>query len=256
MYTKEIRQLLVVYKQRWNESLANIIGVTSKIDNVKAGSTIIIPEYLYSSIKHKSLYQVIVIPSINLLTIYDLRAAIINPTVKVTKDIEEARQWLTTLPSIFTYDSETTGLEHPSKEEITMYSFGINETQAFVIINDDLEMQEMVMEFLIGTNKTMIIHNAQFDAKWIRYLTNQYPKNIEDSMLLAWTYLNHANTSLAKVGLKQLASKVYKQWAVSPDLFGIEHKYNPELARYAGIDACATWFVWNEFHYKENPCLK
>lgn len=247
MYKAEIRQLLVDYKKRWNESIADKIAVTSTIDKVKPGATVIIPEYLYSQIKHKSLYDVIVIPSINLLTIYDLRAAVIDITVNYTKDYDEACEWLANLPDTFTYDSETTGLEHPSREEITMYSFGLNETEAFVIINENLEMQEMVMDFLSTTNKTMIIHNAQFDQKWIKYLTGKHPKNVEDSQLLAWAYLNHANTYQARTGLKHLAKKVYKDWAVAPDMFGIEHKYNPELIRYSGIDACATWFVYNEF---------
>ena len=252
MYKAEIRQLLVDYKKRWNESIADKIAVTPTIDKVQAGATIIIPEYLYAQIKHKSLYKVIVIPSINLLSIYDLRAAVLDVKVDYTKDIDEARQWLHNLPDTFTYDSETTGLEHPSREEITMYSFASNETTAFVISNETPEMQDMVMDFLVSTEKTMIIHNIQFDVKWIRYLTGKFPKSMEDSQLLAWSYLNHANTFLAKTGLKHLAKIVYRDWAVGPDLFGIEHKHNPELIRYAGIDAAATWFVWNEFTAKVN----
>ena len=250
MYRAEIRQLLVDYKKRWHTSIADKIAVAATMDKVPAGATVIIPEYLYAQIEHKSLYKVIVIPSINLLTIYDLRAAVIDPIVRVTRDIDEARQWLSELLDLFTYDSETTGLEHPSREEITMYSFGIDEENAFVIINEDKEMQDMVMEFLTSTEKTMIIHNFQFDGKWIKYLTGRYPKSYEDSQLLVWAIKNHANTYEARSGLKLLASIVYKDWAVSADLFGIEHKYNTELHRYAGIDACATWFVWNEWYPK------
>lgn len=247
LYRTEIRDVLKTYKRRWG-SIAARIGVAHTIEEIPKGTTLIMPTYKFADITSPLSYSdIIVIDAINLLEVEDLRAAAIEVTVTYTKDIGEARQWLADLPETFTYDCEATGLEHPSREELTMYSFGINDDTAFVISNENKEMQDMVMNFLVTTEKKMIIHNTQYDMKWIKYLTGKYPKNYEDSMLAAWTYLNHSDTSKARVGLKVLASRVYRAWAVSSDLFGIEHKHNPELIHYAGVDAAATWYVWNKY---------
>jgi len=247
LYRPEIRDILKEYKKRWG-SVASRIVVVKHIKDLPRGKTVIIPTYAYGQVSDPLKFaKVIMVEAINLLTVEELRAAAIEVLVEYTKDIDEARDWLYNLPDIFTYDSETTGLEHPSREEITMYSFGLNDETAFVVSNENQEMQDMVMEFLTTTEKTMIIHNFQFDGKWIRYLTGKYPKSYEDTQLLAWTYLNHADVFRAKVSLKALAKSVYRDWAVSADLFGIEHKHNPDLIYYAGVDAAATWFVYNKY---------
>jgi len=245
-----IRNMLKAYKTRWGESLANRIAIVHDLTEAPQGAHLIIPAYSYEELTHKTRYIIHTITSTGQLTEYDLRKIALNVEVRTTKDYDEAKQWLEDLPDVVTYDCETTGLEHPSREELTMVSFGISETEAIVIINEDKKMQDMLMDFLTTTERKLIIHNASFDLKWVKYLSGKYPKNYEDSSLLVWTLKNHTQTYLAKVGLKGLAGAVYSQWAVAPDLFSIEHKYSPELHYYAGVDAAATWFVWNEYRPK------
>ena len=247
LYRQEIRNILKEYKVRW-ESIADNIAVARALDEVPVGAKVIMPNYLFKSTTQITKYaDILTIPAINLMTVENLRSVAVDVKVTYTKDIVEAEKWLNNLPDTFTYDSETTGLEHPSREEITMYSFGIDDETAFVISNESKAMQDMVMNFLITTDKTILIHNFQFDGKWIRFLTGEYPKNYQDSQLLAWTYLNHAEVYKAKVGLKALASEIYRDWAVAKDMFAIEYKYDEQLIRYAGIDAAATWYVWNKY---------
>ena len=262
-YTRNVRQQLVYYKARFGESLADLVAVASSMEDVPQGCLLVVPEYIYQTVPHKGLYDCRTVPSIANLTHYDLRALVIDPIVHYTKGVEQARKWLQELPDLFTYDCEAAAIVKPGEEidegerkdralnvrqhELTMYSFAGSESEAFVISNEGKEMQDMVMDFLVTTDKTIIMHNASFDAKIVKYLTGKHIKHIEDSQLLTWVKLNHCDTSKAKVGLKGLAGHVYSDWAVSADLFGIEHKYNPDLIRYSGIDAMATMFVYNEY---------
>ena len=112
-----------------------------------------------------------------------------------------------------------------------MYSFAENETEATVIINEDQAMEDMVLEFLTTTESTVIMHNASFDMKIVKHRTGKFIKNIEDTALLAWCYLNHADNFQAKVGLKELARKVYANWAVAKDSFST-FKYTDEVVNY------------------------
>ena len=292
-YKKEVRQALVDYKKRWGISVADKLAIATTIEDIPRGARIIMPEYQYDSLPSKAVPDINLIPAISLISHYDIRRVILEVKVTYTRDIEEAREWLNALPNIFTYDCETASLYtkeeqakaeadlllitedsfeadiqrdelnniinsnalDPFRNQLTMYSFGIDEKVSFVISNEDQAMEDMVLDFLTTTEKTVIVHNAGFDMKVIRHRTGKFIKNWEDSRQLTWVNLNHANTSLAKTGLKGLAGYVYKDWGVSDEYFGIEHKYDERLIHYAGIDASATFFVWNEavIQATENP---
>ena len=253
-----IRNQLVNYKKRWNESLADDLAIISNIHEATAGSTILVPQYILNSLPDtKPVARYKTMASVNAMTHYDLRAAIINPIVTFTDKPEQALEWLNATPDTITLDFETTGLAHPSQEIITHLAVGTSESEAFVIIFSD-GMEAPVMDWLVTTKKKQIWHNLSFDGKYMIHRTGKFPKNYEDSQLLAWSYLNHADTYRAKVGLKGLAGKIYGEWAVAKDLFGLEHMYNPEMITYAGTDTCATFFVWNEytFGYKSERVVK
>jgi DNA polymerase I-like protein with 3'-5' exonuclease and polymerase domains len=248
------------YKQRW-ESIADLVGYTDNLSEVTQDQILI----TYSSdINPLNYKRVIYVSSIANITHLDLRRAILEPIVNYTKDIDEARQWLNSLPELFTYDCETTNLPYsedteqypdiqkdwslnPFRNQFTMWSFATNEEEAFVISNESQEMEDLVMNFLTSTTATVIMHNASFDMQVVTHRTNKTITNFEDTQLLAWTYLNNTNTAIVKVGLKPLAGEIYGEWAVAKDLFGIENKYNPDMIRYSGIDAMATMYVWNKF---------
>ena len=132
-----------------------------------------------------------------------------------------------------------------AKNQTTMYSFAASEQTAFVI-SSELDTDQLVLDFLTTTKSTVVMHNAMYDMRLVYNRTGKFITNFEDTQLMYATLKNNTNSFLAKVGLKGLAGHIYKDWAVSKDLFGIEHKYNQELIHYSGVDAMATMFLYNE----------
>ena len=281
---QHIRNQLVNYKTRWGESLATNLVIINSFNEAPEGATIIAPSYLQSSLHH----NVHTVTSINQMTHYDLRAATLQIKYRYTDKLDEALTWLSEVNGPFTADFETaskfdddekqfiqtqiarldpesdqaeiieleqqldsSGLSHPSLTDLTHLVIGISESESFVIIFTE-ENLKPILEWLVTTTNKQIWHNLSFDAKHIMYNTTKFPQNYEDTQLLAWAYLNHANTFKAKVGLKGLAGHIYGDWAVSSDNFNLENKYDENLIKYAAIDGMATWFVWNEFSNLEN----
>lgn len=198
-----------------------------------------------------------------------------------TSDPTEARKWLESLPSLISCDFEaasrftaeekeafkaelkenppfarerelrqfinSSGLSHPSLVTITHLSIAYTENDAYVFIVDSQEMLTLIIDFLVTTPSKQIWHNLCFDGKLIYYHSKGlFPKNYEDTQIFAKTLLNHVNNTKSQTGLKHLMGYKYGDWAVSTDYFDISQMYNPDVHRYAAIDACATLTLWNE----------
>lgn len=282
-----IRQQLANYKKRWGVSIADKVAIVNTPDEFIPGVPIIVSEYM-SSFAQSGLAKTITVSAISLLTHYHLRSALVKTSYEVTDQLDQAMEWLNSLTGPFTADFESaskfddeekafiqdqlklldpevnqaeyielqqqlesSGLSHPSLTDLTHLVIGLDEENSYVIILTP-ENQQPVLNFLVETELKQIWHNLSFDGKHILYHTGKFPKNYEDTQLLAWAYKNHANTFQAKVGLKGLAEKIYSNWAVASDMFNLDNKYDPQLLEYAGIDGNATWFVWNEFSTKED----
>lgn len=140
--------------------------------------------------------------------------------------------------------AKATPLGHPSHTIITHLSVACSEDKAFVIVIDSEEVADVVLEFLVTTDKTQIWHNYCFDGRLIRYYTYRDAKNVEDTQILAKTLLNHVETFKAKTSLKELAGQWYGEWAVSADNFTLAQIYDLNLIKYAATDACATYKLW------------
>lgn len=141
---------------------------------------------------------------------------------------------------------ESDGLSHPSLTYVTHLSIAWSPTDAFVaVLPTDLHRQR-VLRWLATTDRKQIWHNLSFDGKHILYHTGGFPKNYEDTEVLAKTILNHVNTFEAKTGLKHLMGYKYGDWAVSADHFNLDSIFDETLIKYAGIDACATYALWLE----------
>ena len=82
----------------------------------------------------------------------------------------------------------------------------------------------------------------------IRYHTGSLPKNYEDTQIFAKTLLNHVDVFKANTGLKELVGWAYGNWAVAPEEFDLAKQFDPDLIKYAAIDACATFFLWNRIN--------
>ena len=263
---QHIRNQLANYKTRWGESLATNLVIINSFDEAPEGATIIAPSYLQSSLHH----NVHTVTSINQMTHYDLRSAIINPKVTLV-ELDEALTILNSANTPVALDFEAgtlltkaeqlvlvpethhdqllksaIALSHPSLTVITHLSFAFSETESNVVILDTDEKRQQVFNWIVQTDRKQIWHNANFDLYHVYHHTRKLPKNIEDSQLMWATILNHTNEQERLTGLKHLAKRIYKDWAIGSEKFGLEHMYDPEVITYAGIDTQATMYLYNE----------
>lgn len=136
---------------------------------------------------------------------------------------------------------DSNGLSHPSLTKITHLSLATSDRNGIVFIFDNKELERIVLSWLVTTPKLQIWHNASFDFKQIYYHTGRFPKNYEDTLLLAKCILNHVENNKAEVGLKKLMGHLYGSWGLSEDYFTLEQMHNETVHRYAVTDACATF---------------
>ncbi len=109
-----------------------------------------------------------------------------------------------------------TALDHPEHCVVTHCSMAVSENHGYVFIINSKQMLTRLFTFLVTTKAKQVLHNATFDFKYIYYYTQRFPQNYEEHCpVLAKCILNHVNTSLATVGLKELAGKWYGSWASS-----------------------------------------
>jgi ribonuclease D len=138
-----------------------------------------------------------------------------------------------------------TALDHPSHCTITHCSIATSDNQAYVFILDNTSITNYILNYLITTKQKQIWHNASYDFRFLQYFTGNLPYDYEDTQILAKCLINHVNTFKAKTGLKELAGHMYGSWAISKDNFSIEHMYEEHVLKYAAIDSCATYWVYN-----------
>ena len=139
---------------------------------------------------------------------------------------------------------KATALDHPSHTTLTHCSIAVNDSEAYVFILDNPKITNYVLDYLVTTPQTQILHNASFDFKHLYYYTGKFPSTYEDTQILAKTILNHTNPAQARVGLKDLAGQWYGDWAISSDNFTLSQIHDPKVLKYAAIDACATYKLW------------
>ena len=209
----------------------------------------------------------------------------INIEYQSTNDPAVAKKWLDSLPSLFAADFETavrysaeevqqaklnmvdpelsrreqiknqvlakaTALGHPYHCTITHCSIAYSEKDAYVFIIDNQKIADVLLGFLVTTEKVQVWHNYCYDGKFLRYYGGGDAPNVEDTQILAKTLLNHVEVFKAKTGLKDLMGAWYGDWAISADNFTIAQQHDEIVLKYAGIDACATFKLWsylNEF---------
>ena len=198
---------------------------------------------------------------------------------KSTNDPIVAKEWLSGLPELFSADFETavrysnevikeakekmvdeslskkeriayqaiaksSALGHPSHCTITHCSIAYSEKNAYVFIIDDQPIADVVLDFLVSTDRTQVWHNYAYDGRFLRYYTYKDAKNVEDTQIFAKTLVNHVEVFKAKTGLKDLAGHWYGDWGISADNFTVQQQYDENVLKYAAIDACATYKLW------------
>ena len=163
--------------------------------------------------------------------------------------LKNIKQWVNDIESKkqpIALDFETTGLGHPSKEIITHLSIANNSTNAYVCIIKNKLTQIYLLDWITTTDILQLWHNLSYDGKFIYYYTGKLPKHFIDTQLLAKILLNHVETYKAKTGLKNLCASVYGAWGINEEMFTIKNLYNEKLLKYAAIDACATYYIYEE----------
>ena len=197
-----------------------------------------------------------------------------------TNNLYKAKQWLNNLPDLFAADFEVAskftkkqkevlklrlencynnekqrillqqitsdGLSHPSLTYITHLSIGWTDRDSYVIVCDTEQIRELILNFLITTNKLQLWHNSIFDFKHIKYHTNVIPLNYLDTQLLARSILNDADSFKDRTGLKELMSYAYGSWAVAKESFTLEEMWDENMLRYTATDPCATYKLYQD----------
>lgn len=135
----------------------------------------------------------------------------------------------------------STALDHPYHTVVTHCSIAISESEAYVFIMDNEAILRLVFNYLVTTTQVQVLHNSSFDFKHLYYHTGKFPKNYEDTALLAKTLLNHVDTWKASVKLKELAGRWYGDWALSADNFVSEQMYETQMLLYSAVDSAATY---------------
>ena len=138
------------------------------------------------------------------------------------------------------------GLSHPSLTSITHLSVAKSNKDSYVIVCDNERIRSLILNFLITTDKKQLWHNSIFDFKHIFYHTKTLPKSYEDTQLLSKSLLNDANSFKDRIGLKELMGYAYGDWAIAKDNFALEAMWDIKTIKYAAIDSCATYKLYED----------
>jgi len=139
----------------------------------------------------------------------------------------------------------SSALTHPQYVVVTHLVIAVSETKSYVIVVTSRRIEDIIMKWLVTTDRLQIWHNLSFDGRIIHHRTGLLPKNYEDTQIFAKTIINHVEVYKAKTGLKELAGAKYGDWGISADNFVATNLWDKTVLDYAAIDGPATIWVFN-----------
>jgi len=142
--------------------------------------------------------------------------------------------------------ARASGLSHPSITKITHIIFGLSESESIIFIINDNKSRDLVLNWVINFKGKLLIHNTGFDLKIIHYHTNNFPKDFEDTQLLAKCLINHCDNWKANTGLKELMSSYYDPKWLMIESYDIQNYKDKAFLRYSAIDGAATFKLWEQ----------
>jgi len=140
--------------------------------------------------------------------------------------------------------AENSGLSFPSLSSTTHFIFGTSENSSVVIVCDNPMLEMYIWNWVAEYNGLLIVHNALFDLKIMYHRTGKFPKNYEDTQLLAKCMTNNVEVWNSKVGLKDLMGSYYDPMWVLVDEYEPANLKNPKFIKYCSIDGAATFKLW------------
>lgn len=141
------------------------------------------------------------------------------------------------------------GLSHPSLVEVTHFIFGTSEDHSVIIIADSYQKELLVWNWLKNYKGKVLIHNTLFDLKLMHHRVKSFPKDYEDTALIAKVLINDVENWRSKNGLKLLMGSHYDPAWTLIDEYEPEDLMDTKFLRYASIDGAATFKLW--FDIKE-----
>jgi ribonuclease D len=117
-----------------------------------------------------------------------------------------------------------------------------------------MAVEMIIWNWLAKYEGLIIVHNSLFDLKLMYHRVKKFPKNYEDTQLLAKTFVNHVDIWKAKVGLKELVGDHYlPAWSLF-DTYEPKNLRDPKFLMYAATDGCATILLYEQLeeHINKN----
>lgn len=152
--------------------------------------------------------------------------------------------------------ANSSGLSFPGITKITHMILGLSSSHSIVIIISSPQMEATLLNWVVQSDHHFIVHNAGFDIKQIYIKTGQFPKDYDDTQLLAKTYINHVEAWKASVGLKELMGQYYDPKWTTIKGYDNENLKDEAFLRYCSIDAAATYLLWEQLQEERNIKLE
>jgi hypothetical protein len=146
--------------------------------------------------------------------------------------------------SLVSIVAHNNGLSYPSLVDVTHFIFGTSSSTAVVIVPEDRQTEMRVWRWVSKYKGKLLIHNTLFDLKVMYHRIGCFPKNYEDTALMAKTLINNSDVWKAKTGLKELVGEYYPpEWALF-DQYEPENSKDPKFIQYAATDGAATYLLY------------
>lgn len=142
--------------------------------------------------------------------------------------------------------SANSGLSFPSLVNVTHFIFGTSESHSVILICDNPKTEYRIWKWVADYNGLLLIHNTLFDLKLMYNRIGKFPKNYEDTALLAKVLINNSDTWKSKVGLKELMADDYDPSWTFIDEYEPKNLKDPKFLKYAAIDGAATFKLWTD----------
>lgn len=142
--------------------------------------------------------------------------------------------------------SENSGLSFPSLIRVTHFIFGLSEDESVIFVCNEMSMEKFIWNWVASYEGKLLIQNTLYDLKIMYNRIGKFPKDYEDTALLAKCLINNSDTWKAKVGLKDLMGSYYDpKWTLMKDYEPDDLK-DENFILYCSIDGAATMKLWND----------